>query len=157
MNYTIRYALPQDATTLVQLHQLHAAYEHAEYNPEGKVQAILDHYFTPNPPIRCIVAVVHDVVIGYATFTKDFATWAGAYFIHMDCLYLQEAYRGHSIGEALVNNIATYAVQHNIAYMEWQTPSFNAGAIKFYYRLGATSKHKLRMYLTGQALHARVM
>ena len=65
----------------------------------------------------------------------------------MDCLFIYEAYRGHGIGEALVKEIVTFAINEKAHHIEWQTPIFNERAIKFYRRIGATSKEKLRFTL----------
>ena len=37
--------------------------------------------------------------------------------------------------------------QQNIYLIQWQTPDFKARAIKFYKRIGATSKLKERFFL----------
>jgi GNAT superfamily N-acetyltransferase len=66
----------------------------------------------------------------------------------MDCLFLCEAYRGFGIGEALVKEIIVYSKIVNAHHIEWQTPVFNRRAIKFYNRIGAVSKEKLRFTLT---------
>jgi RimJ/RimL family protein N-acetyltransferase len=46
-----------------------------------------------------------------------------------------------------VNKIIDFAKEANAHHIEWQTPVFNERAIKFYERIGATSKEKLRFTL----------
>lgn len=61
--------------------------------------------------------------------------------------FLKENFRGHGIGEAMVNKMVDYAKVVNANHIEWQTPVFNTRAIKFYNRIGATSKEKIRFTL----------
>lgn len=62
----------------------------------------------------------------------------------MDCLYLAEAARGHGLGALLMAAVRAEAAALDLAEIQWQTPPWNDGAIRFYDRLGATSKEKRR-------------
>ena len=44
----------------------------------------------------------------------------------------------------LMKAAARYAADHDLGWMEWQTPDWNTGAIRFYERLGAVAKSKFR-------------
>ncbi|MCY0934063.1 GNAT family N-acetyltransferase [Streptomyces sp. H34-S4] len=65
----------------------------------------------------------------------------------MDCLYLTEEARGHGLGAALMDEVAALARGLGLGHVEWQTPDWNEGAIRFYDRLRATGKPKLRYAL----------
>ena len=58
-----------------------------------------------------------------------------------------EAARGFGIGEKLVNRMKLETQKLGCDLIQWQTPDFNERAIKFYKRIGATSKSKERFYL----------
>lgn len=96
----------------------------------------------------CLIAESENQIAGYATYMFEFSTWDADFYVHMDCLFIRDFARGFGIGEALVKEIGEETKKNNCSLIQWQTPTFNERAIKFYYRIGATSKEKLRMYLT---------
>ena len=87
---------------------------------------------------------VKDEAVGYATFTFDFSTWDAGHFLHMDCLYLDENYRGFGIGEDIIRRIIAYAKKENCVSVQWQTPSFNERAIRFYSKFNVKMMDKKR-------------
>jgi GNAT superfamily N-acetyltransferase len=62
------------------------------------------------------------------------------------CLVRPEA-RNKGIGRALMQRIAQEGLAQGIIRMQWQTPSFNVDAIRFYDRLGPEKKEKFRIFL----------
>lgn len=70
----------------------------------------------------------------------------------MDCLYLREETRGLGLGRQLVMEIASLAYRLGCVNVQWQTPVWNERAIRFYQRLGAKGKQKVRFFLPGDAL-----
>ncbi len=146
MNYKIRRAFPEDITEIINLCAEHAEYEEAFYTREGKAERLSSFLFSQNPRLSCIIAESNNNIVGYATYMLEFSTWDASFYMHMDCLYLRPHMRGLGIGEALINKIAKEAKSQNCTLIQWQTPESNERAIKFYHRIGATSKKKLRMY-----------
>ena len=65
----------------------------------------------------------------------------------MDCLYLAEEARGHGLGAALMEGVSDLARELGVDQVQWQTPDWNEGAVRFYDRLGATRKEKQRYSL----------
>lgn len=148
MNYSIRKAKPSDISEIIQLCAEHAEYEKASFSSEGKAEKLSQLLFGKNPRAYCLMAESENQIVGYATYSFEFSTWDAELYTHMDCLFLRDFARGFGIGEALVHQIKKAAKENNCTIIQWQTPQFNERAIKFYYRIGATSKEKLRMYLT---------
>jgi GNAT superfamily N-acetyltransferase len=148
MNYTIRKATFTDVNEIVKLCAEHAEYEKANYSPDGKAEQLAHYLFSENPRLFCLIAENQTEIVGYATYMYEFSTWDACLYTHMDCLFLRDFARGFGIGEALIEQIKLTSKEHNCSMIQWQTPQFNERAIKFYYRIGATSKEKLRMYLT---------
>lgn len=147
MTYQIRSAEKNDLEQIIVLCQAHARYEQANYNPINKKEQLARMLFCENPQLFCLVVSVENKLIGYTSFSKECSTWNAAYYVHMDCLYLDENYRGFGIGEALIHKIIQFAKSIEAHHIEWQTPVFNTRAIKFYNRIGASSKEKLRFTL----------
>ena len=52
------------------------------------------------------------------------------------------------LGEALVARAARFALERKAVNLQWQTPSWNEGAIRFYRRLGTSDTNKQRFTMT---------
>lgn len=152
MNYIIRNAVKTDISTILSLCSEHAVYERIPFSPENKADKLSKLLFNDKPYGFCLIAECEGKAVGYATYSFEFSTWDSEMYVHMDCLYLQENFRGYGIGEALVKRIAQNASKNNIRLLQWHTPPFNERAIKFYKRIGATSREKVRFYLNEGAI-----
>jgi GNAT superfamily N-acetyltransferase len=97
--------------------------------------------------LMLLVAVAAGAPVGYATLTDDVATWSAAPYAHLDCLYVAEAHRDTGIGRLLIDAAVRCAVDQGYSELQWQTPAWNAGAIRFYDRLGARHQAKERFSL----------
>ncbi|WP_262410799.1 GNAT family N-acetyltransferase [Flavobacterium johnsoniae] len=64
------------------------------------------------------------------------------------CLFLEEEARSFGIGEVLIDKLKEIGIENNCVNIQWQTPQFNERAIKFYTRMGAKGKDKVRFTLT---------
>jgi GNAT superfamily N-acetyltransferase len=149
----IRPPVPDDLEELVGLCADHAAYERADYDPEGKAGDLARLVLGAEPRIHCLVAADGSRLAGYATWTYDASTWDAREFAYLDCLYLTAAYRGQGLGRELLRGVARAAHRHGCVQVQWHTPDFNRDAIRFYARIGAGSKSKVRFFLEGDALH----
>ncbi|MEX0173360.1 GNAT family N-acetyltransferase [Streptomyces sp. LMG1-1-1.1] len=145
----VRHARPEELPRVVELIAEHAAYEKAAAPAPGLAERLSRLLFGAEPPrLRCLVAVLPDgTLAGYATCAPELSTWDGAEYLHMDCLYLTEASRGHGLGPLLTAAVTTEARTLGLTEIQWQTPAWNEAAIRFYDRLGATSKPKRRYTL----------
>ncbi len=143
----IRFAQKSDLAGLVELCRRHAIFEKSEYSSDQKEGLLNEHLFSENPGLYCLVVEKDKTLIGYATFMKQFSTWDAGYYIYMDCLFMTEGSRGFGIGEKLIDRIKEEAMKLDCSLIQWQTPDFNTRAMKFYNRIGASSKSKERYFL----------
>jgi len=95
---------------------------------------------------RLTILVAHDgeEAVGYASIATEVETWTASSFAHLDCLFISDGYRGAGIGRVLFGAVAAEARRQGLSELQWQTPHWNSGAIRFYEGLGATSKDKKR-------------
>jgi len=141
----IRLAQKKDIDQIVKLCKLHAAYEKVEFiHSKKKVELLSEHLFATSNMVRCLVVVLNNELVGYATFMKQFSTWDANFYIYLDCLFLKEDIRGKGLGTQIMERIRVYAKSENCEIIQWQTPNFNKKAIEFYKNLGAESKTKER-------------
>ncbi|MEP6806092.1 MAG: GNAT family N-acetyltransferase [Flavobacterium sp.] len=147
MEYSIRNCEVSDLSQLVLLCKKHAEYEEANFFPEGKEEKLKEALFGKNPKLYCLVVAAKDTIIGYVSYTIDYSTWDAATFMYMDCLFLEEEVRSLGIGEILIDKLKQIGIEKNCINIQWQTPQFNERAIKFYNRIGAKGKDKVRFAL----------
>ena len=143
----IRFATVEDMDEILTLCKEHAEFEESHYSAEGKREAMNKALFSDPPQLYCLVAEQEGKISGYATYMKQFSTWDAAHYVYLDCLYLREEARGLRTGEKLMEEIKKESLKLGCGLMQWQTPDFNARAIKFYRRIGAYSKTKERFFL----------
>lgn len=143
----IRQAKPADLPQIIELCHLHAVYEQAEYGIKGKQEQLEKDLFSDTPKLHCLVVESDSVLLGFATYMKQYATWEACEYIYMDCLFIREFARGLWFGEKLMDKIKREGKKLGCELIQWQTPVFNTRAMKFYRRIGATSKPKERFFL----------
>ncbi len=148
--YKIRFAEPKDIAQVVALAKAHALYEKAEITPSPKAEQLAIDLFSDTPKLYCLVVETGKQLIGYASYMKQYSTWEANEYIYMDCLFLHDSARGQGIGTQLINRIQQEGSALGCNLVQWQTPSFNVRAIKFYKRMGAISKSKERFFLDTQ-------
>ncbi|MFK8846767.1 GNAT family N-acetyltransferase [Streptomyces sp. Ac-502] len=145
----IRHAVRTDLADVVALAAEHAAYERSVPPAADLEERLADALFGPRPQwLRCLVAELSGgELAGYATCSTAFDTWQGREYLSLDCLYLCAEHRGLGLGALLVEAVIGEGKALGVAEMQWNTPDWNAGAIRFYDRFGATRKDKKRFTL----------
>ena len=142
MTVELRPARASDVGPLLDLIRRHAAFERlaAPIRP-AELAAILE---APAPPTTLVVAEEGGELIGYAALTFDYALFTATRFGHLDCLFVREDARGRGTGKRLLDHVGRLAAAAGAPRLEWQTPDWNADAIRFYEREGAVGLAKMR-------------
>lgn len=143
----VRRLEERDLPELVELCREHAAYERAPWVEKERIAA-LKNLFLTSDGTRCWVLEAPEELAGFASASLELATWDAQRYLHLDCLYLREEYRGQGLGQALIESVAQAALEMGAANLQWQTPEWNEGAERFYLRLGAVAQKKLRFTLS---------
>jgi GNAT superfamily N-acetyltransferase len=140
----IRMAEAADVEAICALCAEHAAYERAVVDRTGLAARLREALFGAHPRAWCAVADDSRTLAGYATWSREFSTWHGREYVHLDCLYVVAALRNRGIGAQLLHLAGDAAAASGCPFVEWQTPEWNAGAIRFYERHGAAGSRKVR-------------
>lgn len=143
----VRRSAPNDIAALVAMCGEHARHEGASYRRAGKAKTLSQALFGATPRLHGWVADAAGELTGYATVAWEFSTWQCDEFLHMDCLFVREGWRGHGIGAALFQAVGDFARHSGCAEIQWQTPGWNEDATRFYRRAGAVEKRKRRFFL----------
>ncbi|MGK3944860.1 GNAT family N-acetyltransferase [Streptomyces caeruleatus] len=145
----VRHAVRADLPAVAELAARHAEYERAAPPPRDLPDRLAALLFDPPAHrLRCLVAELPDGdLAGYATCAPELSTWRGLEYLHMDCLFLLPEHRGLGIGVLLVDAVVAEARALGLQEVQWQTPTWNDGAMRFYDRLGARAGQKVRYSL----------
>jgi GNAT superfamily N-acetyltransferase len=147
VSVVVRPLRPGDVAGLVVMCGEHARFERTPYRRAGKAKTISQALFGATPRLHGWVADAAGELAGYATAALEFSTWQGREFLHMDCLFVREGWRGYGTGAALLRAVGDFARRSDCAELQWQTPGWNEDAARFYRRIGAMEKPKRRFFL----------
>jgi len=134
----IRNAQAADAPTLVALIQELAAFEQLSHLVSVTPQSLAQHLFGPQPAAQCVVFEQGTEIVAFALFFHNFSTFLGQPGLYLEDLYVRPAYRGQGIGRSLLVHLAGLARDRGCGRFEWSVLVWNANAIAFYEKLGAT-------------------
>jgi len=150
---TIRPATPDDVGSVHGLIRELADYEKLTALCTGSAAELGAALFGPRPVADVLVAGVGGEIVGFALFFPTFSTFLARPGLWLEDLYVQPAHRAHGIGTKLMRAVAEVAVARRCGRFEWAVLDWNAPAIGFYERLGATVMPDWRMArVTGDAL-----
>jgi GNAT superfamily N-acetyltransferase len=130
-----------------------AEYERAADQVVGTVEMLEAALFGAEPVAEALIAEIGGEPAGFALFYTSFSTWQCMPGIWLEDLVVRERFRGAGVGGALVRELAALTLQRGCGRMEWAVLDWNAPAIGFYDRLGASSADDWRLRrLEGEAL-----
>ena len=153
----IRFATPEDAPLLHRFIRELAEYEREPMAVEVTDTELRAQLSQPRPPFECLVAERDGErgpePLGFALFFASYSTWRGRPGIYLEDLYVPPVHRGTGVGRALLAALARLARARGCARLEWSVLDWNAPAIGFYQRLGATAMSEWTVHrLTDDAL-----
>lgn len=134
----IRPATPDDASIICEMVHGLAVYEREPDAVETTPAVIRAQLAEPQPPFEALIAEDDAGALGMAVYTFTYSTWTGRSSLYLEDLFVSSARRGQRVGRALMRRLAQIAVRRGCARMDWQVLDWNAPAIGFYDRLGAT-------------------
>jgi GNAT superfamily N-acetyltransferase len=91
-------------------------------------------------PPRFFARVAEDddgKLVGYAVYSPTYFTFTGEW-IYLDDLYVRPSARSNGTGRALLAAVAEHAAERGAFGIQWTVLDWNAPAIRFYERIGAT-------------------
>jgi GNAT superfamily N-acetyltransferase len=154
-SFSLRPATPADVAAIVGLIRELADFEQLSHLVVVTPESLQPQLFGPQPAAECVVAEVQGTVVAFALFFRNFSTFLGQPGLYLEDLYVQPAFRGLGLGKALLQHLGALAVQRGCGRFEWSVLDWNANAIRFYEKMGATVMPDWRICrVTGAALQA---
>ena len=159
-SYRLRAAVPPDTPAIVGLIRELAEFERLAHLMQATPERLQAHLFGPRPLAEAVV-VTHptdvpegtEAVVAFALFFHNYSTFLAKPGLYLEDVYVQPAHRGAGVGRALLHHLAQLAVARDCGRFEWSVLDWNANAIRFYERMGATVLPDWRICrVTGDAL-----
>jgi GNAT superfamily N-acetyltransferase len=158
-SFKLRPAELRDVQAIVGLIRELAEFEQLTHLLQVTPEKLRPHLFGERPVAEALVAEL-DVgeggkpeVVAFALFFTNFSTFLAQPGLYLEDLFVRPAHRGLGIGQALLRRLAALAVERGCGRFEWSVLDWNANAIGFYERMGATVMPDWRICrVTGDAL-----
>ncbi len=140
---------------MVQMIRELAEFEQLEHLVQVTPEKLRPHLFGEKPVAEAMVAEVDGKAIAFALYFTNFSTFLAQPGLYLEDLYVQPAHRAKGVGEALLTRLAALAAERGCGRFEWSVLDWNANAIRFYERMGATVMPDWRICrISGAALQA---
>jgi GNAT superfamily N-acetyltransferase len=133
-----------------------AEYERMTDILTGSEALLADTLFGAGPHAEGLVAEHGGRIVGYALFYPVLSSFRTRWRLWLEDLYVEPDARGTGAGRALMAALARIADARAWTSMDWEVLDWNAPALGFYERLGATrfATDWYRYRLGGDALAA---
>lgn len=137
--YTLREGKIGDLPRVLELINELALYEKAPEQVTNTLEMMKADGFGKKPVFGMFVCVKDETaeIVGIAIFYYRYSTWKGKR-IYLEDLIVTESERGNGAGKLLFDRIMLKGLEENCTGMMWQVLDWNAPAINFYKKYGAT-------------------
>lgn len=152
MTFSIRQAIPQDATTIYDLIRKLAIYEKLENEMITSVEELRENIFDKGFA-EVIIAEEVGKPVGFALYFFNFSTFVGKPGLYLEDVFVEPDCRGKGYGKKLLIELAKIAKERNCGRMEWSVLDWNTPSIEFYKSLGASPMDEWTVFrLTKQGI-----
>jgi GNAT superfamily N-acetyltransferase len=142
---SLRAATAADAATVLDFIRALAVYERQPDAVQVDEPTLRSQLAAAAPPFECLLAELDGRAVGFALFFHTYSTWRGRRGLWLEDLFVLPDARRRGVGEALLRRVARLALERGCARFEWTVLDWNAPAIAFYERLGASVLQEWRI------------
>ena len=151
----IRKATRDDVDVIVALVKELATFEREPLAATATRDDFLRDGFGEHPSFEVLIAEDEGTACGFAFYFFKYSTWTGRSTLHLEDLFVREAFRKRGYASRLMVALAKEALARDCRRFEWQVLDWNQGAIDFYESLGAeVMRSWLPVRVSGDALVA---
>ncbi len=136
MSITIRTALKEDCSRLLELIRELADYERAPEEVTVSLEEFEEAGFGENPVWKAFVAEENGIIHGFGLYYVRYSTWKGCR-MYLEDLLVTEKMRGKGLGKLIFDRLIEEAKEKNFKGMTWQVLDWNDPAINFYEKYNA--------------------
>ncbi|ODU08745.1 MAG: GNAT family N-acetyltransferase [Rubrivivax sp. SCN 71-131] len=157
--FRLRAAELRDVQPIVGMIRELAEFEQLTHLLQVTPEKLRPQLFGEKPVAEAMVAEIEadeggkPEVAAFALFFTNFSTFLAQPGLYLEDLFVRPAYRRRGIAQALLQRLATLALERGYGRFEWSVLDWNANAIAFYESVGATVMPDWRICrVTGDAL-----
>ena len=136
MEITIRVAVKEDCSRLLELIQELADYEKAPNEVTVSLEEFQEAGFGLSPVWKAFVAEENGIIQGFGLYYIRYSTWKGCR-MYLEDILITEKMRGKGIGKKILDRLIEEAVEKGFKGMNWQVLDWNEPAINFYKKFDA--------------------
>jgi GNAT superfamily N-acetyltransferase len=144
----VRRAGPVDAPTVLTMVREIAAHEGDASDAAGTPETWAG--MLARPEVVVLVAERDGVPVGYVSAVRKLHLWLGRDILALDDLFVREGHRDAGVGRLLMGELARLAQPEELL-VRWEMNESNAGAQRFYERIGARVRTKKMAAWTPEA------
>jgi GNAT superfamily N-acetyltransferase len=137
-DFSIRPACSGDESGIFALIQALAEYEHLTHAVTGSAAELAEHLFGARPAAEALVVEAEQRLVAFALFFGNYSTFLTRPGLYLEDIFVLPEYRRRGIGKALLTEVARVASERQCGRLEWSVLDWNASAIAFYERVGAS-------------------
>lgn len=137
--FTVRKAVESDLPLLQTMIKGLAAYEKRPQDMTASPEA-LRHWLFEQKIASALIAESGCEAIGYAIYYPIFGSFAAEAGVHLEDMFLKEAYRHCGLGKTFFAQIEEFVRQDGYSSLEWSCLDWNTPAIHFYHKIGAVQE-----------------
>ena len=154
MGLTFRFAEERDTPLILDFIRRLADYEHLLDQVVADEATLADQLFGKKNA-EVLFALENGKEVGFALFFHNFSTFLGRAGLYLEDLFVLPEHRGKGYGKAVLQKLATIAVELGCGRLEWACLNWNEPSIAFYCAMGAEPMDDWTVYrLTGDTLTA---
>ena len=152
MELAFRFAVERDTPLILKFIKELADYEHLLDQVVADEATLADQLFRKKNA-EVLFALEDGKEVGFALFFHNFSTFLGRSGLYLEDLFVLPEHRGKGYGKAILQKLATIAVELGCGRLEWWCLDWNKPSIDFYRSLGAEPMSGWTVYrLTGDTL-----
>ena len=136
MDLTFRFAVEQDTPLILNFIKEFADHEHMLDQVVADEATLADQLFQKKNA-EVLFALENGREVGFALFFHNFSTFLGRSGLYLEDLYVRPDCRGKGYGKAILQKLASIAVERGCGRLEWWCLDWNKPSIDFYLSLGA--------------------
>ncbi len=133
----VRNATCDDVPLIFELICGLADYEKLRHEVIGSANDLREHLFGRRVFCEAIIVEDESGPAGFALFFHNYSTFRVQPGLYLEDLFVLPERRGRGLGKALLQRLASIAVERGCGRLEWSVLDWNTPAIGFYQRLGA--------------------
>lgn len=137
MSFTIRPTTKEDAPQILAFIKELAIYEKLAHEAIATVEDIEKTLFCERPFAYCVLAFEDETAVGFSLYFYNYSTFLGKPGLYLEDLFVDPDHRGKGYGKALLQYLASLALEQNCGRFEWSVLDWNTPAIDFYRSIGS--------------------